>query len=322
MKLKPKFFLKLIITISLFFFLFSKIDLSKITANIHKLSLPFIVFALLYYTGCQWLSCLRWKTILRPTGHLIPIKSLFSFYFTGMFVNIFLPGAFGGDVYRIYRVSETIKDPEVAISSVFLERFTGLAAIFGLGLMGLPVAFKIIGRWDIILLFLVCLTTISGGFLLIISPRLLIWVEPWLEKFKLSKIAASIAKIQIIFRKFLHHPQALFLAIGISFVLQLCIVNYLYLIAQQLEIPISYLHILVFMPISVVVTLLPISLGGLGVQEGLWAYMFSRVGLPPEQAVLLTLTFTFLGWTLSLFGGVIFLLDSTVKKDIIKNKKN
>jgi hypothetical protein len=51
-------------------------------------------------------------------------------------------------------------------------------------------------------------------------------------------------------------------------------------------------------------------LGGLGVQEGLWAYFFTRIGLTAEQAVLLSLTFTIFGWLLSLPGGVILLLDS------------
>jgi len=227
-----------------------------------------------------------------------------------MFVSIFLPGSFGGDVYRIYRVAQKTKDPEAALASVFLERFTGLAAVFGLALIGLPPAFKIVGRWDIVLLFLVCAGVISGGFLLIISPKLLMLAEPWLLRLKLSAIANRIAKIQIIFRKFVQHRQALSLAIGISLIIQLGIIYYQYLLAQQLKIPISYLELLVFTPISIVVTLLPISLGGLGVQEGLWAYLFSRIGLSPDQAVLLSLTFTILGWVLSLPGAVILFFDS------------
>ena len=55
---------------------------------------------------------------------------------------------------------------------------------------------------------------------------------------------------------------------------------------------------------------MPISLGGLGIQEGLWAYLFTRIGLTAEQAVLLSLTFTILGWVLALPGAIILLLDS------------
>jgi uncharacterized membrane protein YbhN (UPF0104 family) len=82
-------------------------------------------------------------------------------------------------------------------------------------------------------------------------------------------------------------------------------------VAQQLKIPISYLQLLVFIPIIVVVTLLPISLGGLGLKEGLWIYLFNRIGLTTEQALLLSLTITALSWLLSLPGALILLLDST-----------
>jgi uncharacterized protein (TIRG00374 family) len=310
MKVKPIVLFKAIVSLGLLALLFSQIDFGKALARMQYLSLPFVMFALLYYSGCQWLSCLRWQTVLRTANYFVPINTLLSHYFAGMFVNIFLPGSFGGDVYRVYRTAQKIKDPEAALASVFLERFTGLAAVFGLALIGLPAAIKIIGRWDIILLFLVCAGMISGGFLLIISPKLLMLVEPWLLKFRLSAIASRITKIQIIFRQFVQHRQALSLAIALSLVIQLGLIYYQYLLAQQLKIPVSYLELLVFTPISIVVTLLPISLGGLGVQEGLWAYLFSRIGLSPDQAVLLSLTFTMLGWLLSLPGAIILFLDS------------
>jgi len=310
MKAKLLVLLKAIVSLSLLVLVFTHIDFSQAFTQLRYLSLPFVGFALLYYTSCQWLSCLRWQVVLRAADYFIPVSTLLRYYFAGMFVSIFLPGSFGGDVYRIYRVAQKTKDPEAALASVFLERFTGLAAVFGLALIGLPPAFKIVGRWDIVLLFLVCAGVISGGFLLIISPKLLMLAEPWLLRLKLSAIANRIAKIQIIFRKFVQHRQALSLAIGISLIIQLGIIYYQYLLAQQLKIPISYLELLVFTPISIVVTLLPISLGGLGVQEGLWAYLFSRIGLSPDQAVLLSLTFTILGWVLSLPGAVILFFDS------------
>ncbi len=322
MKLKPILVLKTIVSLGLLALVFTRIDLNQAWTRFQYLSWPFVAFALLYYTGCQWLSCWRWQIVLRSYGYLIPISNLLSDYFAGMFVSIFLPGSIGGDVYRVYRVNQTIKDPEVSLASVFLERFAGLAAVFALALLGLPPAFRIVGRWDIILLFIVCVGLISGGFLLIVSPRLLIWAEPWLEKLRLGGLAVRLAKIQIILRKFLQHRRALALAMGISLIIQLAIIYYQYLLAQQLKIPITYLELLVFTPISIVVTLLPISLGGLGVQEGLWAYLFNRIGLTADQAVLLSLTFTILGWLLSLPGAVILLLDSAGFQQFRQGKTN
>lgn len=322
MKLKPITVLKTIVSLGFLTLVFTHIDLSQAWQQFQYLSWPFIVFALLFYTGCQWLSCLRWLVVLRSSGHSVPMSSLLSSYFAGMFLNNFLPGALGGDVYRVYRVTQETKDSEVALVSVFLERFTGLAALSALALLGLPPAFKLVGRWDIILLFMACVGMLVGAVLLIASPRVLIWAEPWLEKFRLSRLAARFAKIQILLRKFAQHRQALALSMGLSLLLQLAIVYYHYLVAQQLRIPVSYLELLVFIPIIVVVTLLPISLGGLGLKEGLWVYLFTRIGLTVEQALLLSLTITALSWLLSLPGAVILLLDSSGLKQARQAKIN
>ncbi|KAM3102332.1 YbhN family protein [Phormidesmis sp. 146-12] len=310
MKLKPVTVLKTIVSLALLGFVLTQIDFYQAWTQFQHLSWQFILLALLFYTGCQWLSCLRWSVVLQSSNHSVPMSHLLSSYFAGMFLNIFLPGALGGDAYRVYRVAQITKDPEVALVSVFLERFTGLAALSALAVLGLPPAFRLVGRWDIILLFMSCVGALVGAVLLISSPKLLIWVEPWLEKFRLGRVVDRFAKIQILLRKFAQHRRALALSMGLSLLLQLAIVYYHYLVAQQLKIPVSYLELLVFIPIVVVVTLLPISLGGLGVKESLWVYLFSRVGLAAEQALLLSLTITALSWLLSLPGAVILLLDS------------
>jgi len=310
-KIKPIVIVKTIVSVGLLALVVTRIDFNRVWEQFQLLSPSFIIFALLFYTGCQWLSCWRWQVVLWSSGHSAPMSSLLSSYFAGMFLNIFLPGALGGDVYRVYRVAKSTQDSEVALVSVFLERFTGLAALSALAIIGLPPAFKLIGRWDIILLFAACVGSLVGAVLLISSPKLLMLAEPWLIKLRLGKVVARFTKIQILLRQFAQHRQALALSMGLSFLLQLAIVYYHYIIAQQLKISVSYLELLVFIPIIVVVTLLPISLGGIGLKEGLWVYLFSRIGLGTEQALLLSLTITVLGWILSLPGAVILLFDST-----------
>jgi hypothetical protein len=309
-KIKPIVLFKTVISIGLIVLIFTHIDIAQTWKQFQTLSLPFVAFALIYYTGCQWLSCWRWLVVLHSTGHSVPMISLLSSYFAGMFLNIFLPGSFGGDAYRVYRLTKETKDSEAALVSVFLERFTGLFALSALAILGLPPAVRVVGRWDIILLFFGCVISLVGGVLLIVSPQLLEIAQPWLQKLHLQNLGVRFAKIQMLLRQFAQHRQALGLSICLSFLLMLAIVYYHYLIAQQLKIPISYLELLVFIPIIAVITLIPISLGGLGIKEGLWIYLFNRIGLTGEQALLLSITMTMLGWLLALPGGVILLLDS------------
>lgn len=308
---KLKLIFKTIVSVGLLILVFTQIDIRQVWERLQYISIPFVIFALLYYTGCQWLSCIRWQIILRSTLHSLPMKLLVSSYFAGMFLNTFLPGSVGGDVYRVYQVAQASQDSEVAFVSVFLERITGMFALSAIALLGLPPAFKLIGRWDIILLLVGCTAVLVGAVLLMSSPRLLILVEPWLERLRMGKLAARFARIQILLRKFAQDHKALAITLSLSVVLQLIIIYYYYLIAQQLEIAVSYLELLVFIPIVTVISLLPISLGGLGLKEGVISYLFSRVGLTVEQALLLSLIITALGWLLSLPGALVLLLDST-----------
>jgi uncharacterized protein (TIRG00374 family) len=302
--------LKTLVSVGLLALVLTQVDLVQALTGLAALSWPFVLFALLFYTGCQWLSCLRWQAILRATGHQVPVAGLLRSYFAGMFLNIFLPGSFGGDVCRVYQVARRTRDSEAAFVSVFLERFTGLAALSALALLSLPVAFHLVGRWDIVLLFVGCVGALAGAMVLIASRPLLARGEPWLRKLGSGRLVARLARTQELLRVFGRHRRALAVSLGISLLLMLAIVAYHYLIARQLRIPVSYPELLVFIPIVAVITLLPISLGGLGVKEGLWVYLFSRVGLTVEQALLLSVTLTGLSWLLSLPGGVVLLLDA------------
>ncbi|MEM9482193.1 MAG: lysylphosphatidylglycerol synthase transmembrane domain-containing protein [Cyanobacteria bacterium P01_F01_bin.116] len=311
MQKKIKLLIKTTVSITFIVIVLSQIDLSQTWQQFRHMPPLFIIYALVFYTCLQWLSCIRWQIVLVPSGHSLPSYRLMANYFGGMFLNNFLPGSVGGDVYRVYRIAKDTQDSEIAMVSVFLERFTGLAALSAMAIVGLVPAFELIGRWDIICLFLGCVVTLAGGTLIIANTYLLNFFTPLLNKFHLGQIVSRMAKIQVLLHQFAQHQKALIFSTGLSFFLQFAIVYYHYLVAQQLGISISFLELLVFIPIIVVVTMLPISLGGIGLKEGLWVYLFTRVGQSAEEALLLSLTIMVLSWLLSLPGALIILMDST-----------
>ncbi|MFB2894552.1 lysylphosphatidylglycerol synthase domain-containing protein [Aerosakkonemataceae cyanobacterium BLCC-F50] len=83
---------------------FTRIDLVKAWTQFQELSWLFVILTTLYYLGLQWLSCLRWQIVLKATKHFIPVNSLLNSYLAGMFLNLFLPGAVGGDVYQKFSI--------------------------------------------------------------------------------------------------------------------------------------------------------------------------------------------------------------------------
>jgi hypothetical protein len=63
----------------------------------------------------------------------------------------------------------------------------------------------------------------------------------------------------------------------------------------------------VLIPVSLAVQMVPVSIGGFGVREAVFAFFFGRFGLPTDAGVALSLVSTGLTMIISMVGGVIFL---------------
>jgi hypothetical protein len=98
-------------------------------------------------------------------------------------------------------------------------------------------------------------------------------------------------------------------ALGIAMVVQVLrvLVHYEVSLALGLEIPVIYFFL--FIPVIAIFIALPISIGGLGIREGLGVILFCGViqGLTKEQAFSMELLAGIVGVLVSLIGGVIYL---------------
>ena len=70
--------------------------------------------------------------------------------------------------------------------------------------------------------------------------------------------------------------------------------------------PLSLWDLAVIVPISFVVQMLPVSVNGFGVREATFSFYFTRVGLPIESAVLLSLMGAALMMFFSLTGAAVY----------------
>jgi glycosyltransferase 2 family protein len=81
----------------------------------------------------------------------------------------------------------------------------------------------------------------------------------------------------------------------------------IFFIGLAIGAPASLKHYLVFLPIITVMTMLPVSIGGLGVRESALVALFVPVGLTPGQSVTLGLLWHAVAVVASLPGGWIYL---------------
>ena len=77
-------------------------------------------------------------------------------------------------------------------------------------------------------------------------------------------------------------------------------------VVYALNIPVTASDLAVIVPLSVVVQMLPVSVNGFGVREATFSFYFTRVGLPIESAVLLSLVAAGITMLHSLSGAAVY----------------
>ncbi len=249
----------------------------------------------------------RWQIVLKGVGATIRYARLVELYFVGSFFNAFLPSGIGGDVVRAAEAARDV-DANVAAGTVVIDRLTGLMALFAMALAVLPFRPPDFPSQLLIIIIIVSLGGLLAGLLLVdgrFVEHLLSWAGRWFPGPLPARIAHAVAPIGQC------STSALLTALAISVVFNLMQIGWWYAMGRALSIQLSYSYYMLVVPIMSLALLVP-SIGGLGVRESLAPFLFAGGGVPPEQAVALSLLVFGLERLASLVGAPIYLI-STVR---------
>jgi glycosyltransferase 2 family protein len=279
-------FLKIGISSALLIYLFSKIGGMEVIRNVVLVSPAAFVAASLLYIATSYISSLRWRLFLPDN---MGMRWIFSTYMIGAFFNVCLPSTIGGDAVKIYYLSrelshrgnETNKSDRneyaaISAASVFMDRYTGLAALLIIGMAG----------------------TVAGYQLLAESPVL--WITPALFgafvagsilffRFRFGSRIKFIMNMYDYFTPYFGKRSVIIQALLYSVLLQAIVVLSVYILARGLSIDATFLQLLVFVPLISLISLIPISISGLGLREGAYVFFLSSIGVRPDLAMTLSL---------------------------------
>ncbi|MEZ5203591.1 MAG: lysylphosphatidylglycerol synthase transmembrane domain-containing protein [Acidimicrobiales bacterium] len=268
--------------------------------------------ALLLTFASVVLSAVRWSAVLGALGLHPPFGRLLSLYFAGQFMGNVLPSTIGGDALRVSRLSRDTGEPPTTFASVVLERLTGWFVLPVITLAGLlvnpglrelgratAVAFATASATLVLLVVVLLLTTRTGGAGLDALEGRLEHREGW-RRFT--------GAVRLGINKLAHAPGATarILATGLAY--QLILIASALMAARALGLPagVGPTALLAFVPAVLIAQVLPISISGLGVREGLFALFLHPLGVPQSQAIALGLLLYLLNLVVSLFGAPAF----------------
>ena len=268
--------LKLGFTGLLIYLVFQKIDIRQVKSVFLKSEPGFIVAAWLCYLISQVVSSWRLLGFLRCIGLDAGFGFNLRLYMLGMFYNVFLPGGIGGDGYKIYILRKKFHHPTKKIFvSLLLDRVSGLWAIFFLAValtFFLP-SFKTREWWPFIF--------IAGSIIyyVVYKTNFRVYVKNFLQAHGKAILVQSLQLLAVFF----------------------------ILISQNFEgNPSAYLFSFL---LSSLATVVPVSIGGLGIREYVIVHAATFFSLDQPLAVFTTLCFYVLS-TLSALSGAWFVYHS------------
>jgi uncharacterized protein (TIRG00374 family) len=308
---------RIVISAGLILLLLAKLDITRTAATLVEVRWDFLVAALATFAASLILGNVQWVMLLSLQDIHLTFRKTLSFYFVGAFFNNFLPANIGGDIVRVYDVYRESGRADETVAATVTDRLFGMVA---LGLLAVPagayVAFRYqalglerrFGMWSlvIVLAFVAILSLTSA---VIFSRRLARAIgrlgRPLMIRGSRDRFKRMYESFYL-YRGTVRNLPAI-LAVAIIVQAFRVIVHYEVSSAMGLAIPAIYFFL--FVPVIAIFIALPISIGGLGVREGLGIFFFCRAvpALTSEQAFTMGLLAYVVGVVVSLAGGVLYL---------------
>jgi uncharacterized protein (TIRG00374 family) len=260
----------------------------------------------------RYLMAFKWAALLRSQGTPYGNWEAFKVYMSATFLGTVLPTSVGSDVYRAVRATLGGHEMNVITASIVLERVLGMLAVAMLSLCGLALLAGQLDPQFRVLLGIVVIFTLA----LLIAVRVSVdsrtfqLINKVAERFKRFKPARLIMDFHSAYVKFSHDRVVLGSFFALTFLEQVLNALFTYLGSQALGYHVPLIYFLALVPLSRFVTLLPISLGGIGVTEGAYVFAFALAGLSAPDALALAVYMRLVGWVILIPAGLVFLYDS------------
>jgi uncharacterized protein (TIRG00374 family) len=264
------------------------------------------------------LGAYQWYLLLRFQGIDYPYRACFRTYYSGMFLNNFLPGTVGGDALRIYEVHKAADALGKSVAATFLDRLIGF---FSLSLMSLLAVAVTLWRGaldeSVLRHLLYAVGVVFACFVLVLSlllsRRLSSLAHVGIRWTGMKWLEDAYAKIQETLRAYHARRRQMAFVVLVSCGVQFLRIDVHWLSSIGLGADVDAVFFFTFIPIIALAGVIPINVGGWGVPQSLGTYLYTLPGVigaatadPKAAAVALAFLPSVVGLVVMLGGGFYF----------------
>ncbi len=250
----------------------------------------------------QVVSAMRWQIFAKELRFERSLLHYSAFYFIGMYFNLLLPTSVGGDVTRVWYLDANSGRKLAALASVFLDRLNGLLVLIAVACVGVLVSPIALPVWITLSVWAIAGCAAFG---LAALPLLQRWDR--LPPNRREQLRTTLQLLSV--------PRVIASATAMSIIVQVLGVLGLWCVGMSLglEIPITYYCILG--PMVSLLTLLPISVNGMGVREYGTVLFLAPLSVDDGSAKTLAFLWFAVSVSVSLLGGLVYLLGAFPKAE-------
>ena len=303
-----QFALKLAASIGLLAFILSRADLAQVRDAVLGVDVRWIALAIaLQFVGVALISY-RWRGLLAAQNVTPGWPYLFRSTLISGFFRQFMPSTIGGDVIRGYDAWRAGAGVGLAFVSLVLDRLFGLIALAILALAALTLSPETAARLPGISLWVgFALVAVLGAVCLLVIPQTrLAGYAVRLARFVPGPVRNKLVKMVQALTLYHNARGVLLRSLLVSLALQVNVVTFYWAIAMALHLPVGYGSFFAIAPLAIFVMMVPLSINGIGIREGIFVFLLAQWGVSEPQALALAWVEYGLFLGFGLLGGVLY----------------
>ena len=300
--------LRISISIILLIFLFKQADKKNLFEIIKQADKVLLFLSgLVFFFGyilCLW----RWEMLLKAAKIKLSLKRIIISFSGGIFFSLFLPSTIGGDLVRSIDLAAHTNRPREVVATVLLDRLSGYVGLVILALLAVFLGGKFAQDKSIVFSIAVITTLLIVILLALFNKFLYSKINMLLNSPSAGRIREAIKNLHQEIYYFREHKRVMLRSLMLSLIIQSIQPITFYLTAVSLGIKINLIYFFIFIPIIGAITMLPISIGGLGLRDATTIFFFAKAGVNKDLAFAMSLLNFFFIVLYAAIGGIIYAL--------------
>lgn len=279
---------------------------------LRRVSPAWLAGATLLVIADRALMAYRWVALL-DTSIRPPFPRMLRIFFESSFVGAFLPSV-GGDVARAWALSRDGVSGSQSVASVLMDRLLGVISILVSGAVGLVLAPTLLDRSALVVATALLSAACVVALLLVFSRTADRVAKSWLRWIRPARLAGVLHRLLDALQGYRGQSRTLVIVLVASISVQVLRVAQAWMLGRGLSIDAPFEIYLAYIPIILLVMMLPITVSGIGTGNLAFVFLFAQAGVSAADAFALSVLFLLLGVVGTLPGGVLYVLPRSVRR--------